>query len=117
MNERVRPLLGITMGDPGGIGPEICAKALDFPATYALCRPLVVGDAGIMRDAVRFCRLPLKVRSRVQPSDGGYRQGTIDVLRPEESSLIGLEARNRHDRAGPGIFRVRGQGYLPCAGR
>ncbi len=26
---RKKPLLGISMGDPGGIGPEICAKALN----------------------------------------------------------------------------------------
>jgi 4-hydroxy-L-threonine phosphate dehydrogenase PdxA len=29
-----RPLLGITMGDPGGIGPEVCAKALCRPGHF-----------------------------------------------------------------------------------
>lgn len=46
----IRPLLGITMGDPGGIGPEICAKALAGPDIYTLCRPLIIGDAAIMAD-------------------------------------------------------------------
>ena len=80
MNERIRPLLGISMGDPGGIGPEICVKALDSIAIYDLCRPLVVGDAEIMRDAGHFCGLPMRVRSCALPSDGSYQKGTIDVL-------------------------------------
>ncbi len=28
------PLLGITMGDPGGIGPEVCAKALSDTGAF-----------------------------------------------------------------------------------
>ncbi len=80
MSEIHRPLLGISMGDPGGIGPEICAKALDTGAIYDLCRPLVVGDAVIMRDVVRFCGLKLEVRICNRPADGSYRRGVIDVL-------------------------------------
>lgn len=80
MSETFRPLLGISMGDPGGIGPEICAKALDSSGIYDLCRPLLVGDAEIMRDAVRFCGLKLHVRACRRPSDGGYRHGAIDIL-------------------------------------
>ncbi|MGD8250823.1 MAG: 4-hydroxythreonine-4-phosphate dehydrogenase PdxA [Desulfobacterales bacterium] len=75
-----RPILGITMGDPGGIGPEICAKALRDDAIYDICRPLVVGDAGVMGNAVDFCGLGLDVYSVVNPTDGAYRKGRIDVL-------------------------------------
>jgi 4-hydroxythreonine-4-phosphate dehydrogenase len=41
-----RPLIGITLGDPAGIGPEIVARALDDrdAGLRAVCRPLVVGD-------------------------------------------------------------------------
>ena len=39
-----RPLLGITMGDPAGIGPEVIAKALAGPTVRRLCRPLVIGS-------------------------------------------------------------------------
>ena len=38
------PSLAITMGDPGGIGPEIIAKALAHPDVFDRCRPLVVGE-------------------------------------------------------------------------
>ena len=39
-----RPVIGITMGDAAGIGPEIIMKALSDPAFYRMCRPLVLGE-------------------------------------------------------------------------
>ncbi len=75
-----RPLLGITMGDPGGIGPEICAKALAQPELYTLCCPLIIGDASVIEDAVKFSRLDLAVHGCEQPAEGLYIPGTIDVL-------------------------------------
>jgi 4-phospho-D-threonate 3-dehydrogenase / 4-phospho-D-erythronate 3-dehydrogenase len=75
-----KPLLGITMGDPGGIGPEICAKALAEPEIYSVCRPLVIGDAAIMADAIRFSKLNLRVHNIAEPGEGLYIHGTVDVL-------------------------------------
>jgi 4-hydroxythreonine-4-phosphate dehydrogenase len=74
------PIIGISMGDPAGIGPEICAKALALEDIYAIGRPIVVGDAGVISDAVRFCRLKLAVESWPQVSVARFAHGTIDVL-------------------------------------
>jgi len=38
------PRIGITMGDPGGVGPEVVLKALKHLDVYALCKPVVIGD-------------------------------------------------------------------------
>jgi 4-hydroxythreonine-4-phosphate dehydrogenase len=54
------PRLLITMGDVAGIGPEIIAKA--WPQLHGLCRPIVVGDAGRMRQALDLVGSPAKVR-------------------------------------------------------
>lgn len=75
-----RPLLGITMGDPGGVGPEVCVKALALPEIYELCRPLIIGDGGVIADALRFCGLDLKVKSCATEKDGMFTIGTVDVL-------------------------------------
>ncbi|MBW2609839.1 MAG: 4-hydroxythreonine-4-phosphate dehydrogenase PdxA [Deltaproteobacteria bacterium] len=40
------PVIGITMGDPSGIGPEIILKALSDSEIYDICRPIVLGDSG-----------------------------------------------------------------------
>jgi 4-hydroxy-L-threonine phosphate dehydrogenase PdxA len=55
------PLLAITMGDPGGIGPETIAGAWRCAAVHRCCRPVVIGHPEIMRRAARL----LKSSSRV----------------------------------------------------
>jgi len=44
-----RPRIAITMGDPAGIGPEICLQLLNHAATAAPCVPIVFGDASVLR--------------------------------------------------------------------
>jgi len=78
--KRNRPIIGISMGDPGGIGPEICVKTLVSNEIYELCKPLVIGDAAIIRNAARFCGTGLKINSIDKITRGFYRLGTIDVL-------------------------------------
>ncbi len=46
-----RPILGITMGDPAGIGPEIVIKSLADPEITKLCTPVVLGDFEILKKA------------------------------------------------------------------
>jgi len=75
-----RPLIGISIGDPAGIGPEITARALSLEATYEVCRPLAVGDASVMADAVRIAGLALQVRAVASPAEGQYQPGAMDVL-------------------------------------
>ena len=80
MKNKNRPLIGITIGDPGGIGPEVCIKALCHKTIYTMCRPMVIGDAKIIKDAVKFCHLDLAVKSCSTPKEGSFSFGTIDVL-------------------------------------
>ena len=47
--DTARPLLAVTMGDPCGIGAEVIAGALARDEPWRVCRPLVVGDAGLLR--------------------------------------------------------------------
>ena len=44
-----KPILGLTMGDPAGIGPEICLRALREPAVLAQCVPVLFGDACVIQ--------------------------------------------------------------------
>jgi len=82
-----RPILGITMGDPCGIGPEIAVKALACEQVRSLCRPLLVGDASVLRDAAALSRLDLRVRSVTTEAQAGLDPAWIDVLEPEGCSV------------------------------
>jgi 4-phospho-D-threonate 3-dehydrogenase / 4-phospho-D-erythronate 3-dehydrogenase len=77
---KYRPLIGISVGDPAGIGPEITAKALSLPEIYDLCRPLIVGEAEMMKDATRFSGLDLKTHTLSSPKEGTYELGDLDIL-------------------------------------
>ena len=44
MDDGQRPLVGITLGDPAGVGPEIILQALGEEDVYEAARPLVIGD-------------------------------------------------------------------------
>jgi 4-hydroxythreonine-4-phosphate dehydrogenase len=43
-----KPLLGITMGDPAGVGPEICVKVCQNPTLLDLCTPLILGSPRVL---------------------------------------------------------------------
>ncbi len=75
-----RPLIAITMGDAAGIGPEITAKALASEQIYRICRPLVVGEGIIMREAIRLTGKPLNLRSVETVTEVQGKSGTIDLL-------------------------------------
>ena len=53
-----RPAIGITMGDPQGIGPDILLKALARPSVRRLARWIVIGDRGVLERTARRLRLP-----------------------------------------------------------
>ena len=58
-----RPILGITMGDPAGVGPEIAAKALAHKKVYEIAKPIIVGDAKSVARAADIANVSLKVRA------------------------------------------------------
>lgn len=77
------PILGISMGDPFGNGPEITVKALADRAVYDRCCPLVVGDVSCMEYAAQAAKavsgIDMKVRRITSVSEAAFAYGTIDV--------------------------------------
>lgn len=76
-----QPILGITMGDPAGIGPEITVSACNNSEVTSLCHPLIVGDAEIIKRACLLKGLTdLQVLSLKNPSDAVWKDGFLNVL-------------------------------------
>lgn len=72
--------VAITMGEPGGIGPEVIAKALGDPAINRSCYPVIIGDASIMEDAFALTRSRLSVRKIYAFEDAVKKRGVINVF-------------------------------------
>ena len=62
------PLLGITLGDPAGIGPEVAIRAVISTRVRNICKPVMLGDVRIIERAVKdvACAWPIEA---FQPTD------------------------------------------------
>jgi len=74
------PIIGITMGDPVGIGPEIIFSALEDPALYDLCRPVVFGDFAALENAKKYTGSKLKILPVDKPDAKIFKHGIINLI-------------------------------------
>ncbi|MFN2454207.1 MAG: 4-hydroxythreonine-4-phosphate dehydrogenase PdxA [Pyrinomonadaceae bacterium] len=51
--KRKLPRIGITMGDPAGIGPEVVLKAVAEEDVLRICTPVIIGDAQLLAHTAR----------------------------------------------------------------
>ncbi|QNN21106.1 4-hydroxythreonine-4-phosphate dehydrogenase PdxA [Planctomycetales bacterium ZRK34] len=96
-----RPTIGITMGDPAGIGPEIVVKALADPAVRKLARFVVFGMNELMAYAADLAEID-PFWWRVQHDNariGPDMVADVTVLDYDEYSLLG-QAEHRATRQG-----------------
>ena len=82
MNEL--PVIGITMGDPAGIGPEIIVKALADSSVFGCCRPVVLGDREALSSALLRASQDVSLNVISKPSDTKALPGEIDLLAVSE---------------------------------
>ena len=74
-------IIGITMGDPASIGPEITVKTLADKTIYDKCQPIVVGDVSVMEEAVKIVgrENDIKIHGINSVDEALFTPGTIDV--------------------------------------
>ena len=87
-----KPILGITMGDPASIGPEITVKALSDPAIYEKCSPIIIGDAAVMEAAVGIVGKDVKINAVSDVKEAKFEFGTIDVY---DMKLVDMDKLER----------------------
>lgn len=75
-----KPIIGITMGDPCGIGPEIILTAMGNPDVYRWCRPVVIGDPNVMQKADGIVRSGLELAVVDNVSECRFARGKVDIL-------------------------------------
>jgi 4-hydroxythreonine-4-phosphate dehydrogenase len=74
------PVIGVTMGDGAGIGPEIVVKALHAGEVRAACRPVVIGDLERLARAAEICRLPVAFDAVEDPRTASFPPESIAVV-------------------------------------
>ncbi len=100
------PILGITMGDPCGIGPEITVKALAQPHIYEICRPLVVGNAKVLTQALEIAGKQLEIRPIGSVAEAVFQYGTIEVLDQDIVDMTALTHGKVSIQGGEAAYRA-----------
>jgi 4-hydroxythreonine-4-phosphate dehydrogenase len=86
----LKPIIGITLGDPAGIGPEIVIKAVAQKSINDTCKPLVIGDVEMIRESLKVARTKLSIHGIKNVEEALYTFGTIDVLDLNNINLMEL---------------------------
>ncbi len=79
-NLRMRKKLAITLGDPGGIGPEIIVKSLYCAEIRDYCTPVVICDRVVLEEALRLLGLPVEIRIIKRPEESDPSVGFIELI-------------------------------------
>jgi len=75
-----RPVLGISIGDPAGIGPEIALKALARSEIYEKAVPVVYADRLVLEDGLQVTGKELVLNPIKEPGEALGRPGTVDFI-------------------------------------
>lgn len=81
MVQPVRPIVALTVGDPAGIGPELLYQAVVDKLVQAICRPLIVGNASVLKAQWSKLALPMtNVRVIRNPQEAVFASEQINIL-------------------------------------
>ena len=83
-----KPIIGITMGDPAGIGPEVVVKALSDKRVRQSCHPLVFGSYNVIFSAARKVLKKVGLRRITWVEDIKDSKEPINILDSTRQRLL-----------------------------
>ena len=93
-----QPIIGVTMGDPAGIGPEVIVKA--YHQLLGSGRPIVIGDGDVLVEAIGVCDSDLAVDRVEGVNETQFDPDTIPVLDLDNvGALVRGEVREEYGAA------------------
>ncbi len=99
-----RPIIGISIGDGAGIGPEIVLKSVSDVAIREICEPLIIGDLEFLRKTAKDLDLPIRLVSHEGDSTDAIRVYDLanlsrSITLAEESNECGRAAGQYIEKA------------------
>ena len=64
-----KPVIGVPIGDPAGIGPEIAVKSSLDKRVLEKANPLLIGDVNVLQQIIDLCKLDAKIVTVDDPRD------------------------------------------------
>lgn len=78
--QTTKPVIGITMGDAAGVGPEIILKSFEHDIVLETSHSFVIGDAAILERAKQYTGSTKIINRISHPSEAKFEKDTIDCL-------------------------------------
>jgi len=102
--EQERPRIGITMGDPAGVGPEVVVGAWARPEIHHWCRPVVLGRPEILRRAVTLWETEIEVVAVRSPDEAEPKPNVLPCLVCGSDDAVDVEPGTIDARAGQAAY-------------
>ena len=80
MMKNEKPVIGISIGDPAGIGPEICVKVLVKKTVREKMIPVVYADRIVLETALGITGAKLRLHPVNEPGDALDEPGTVNFI-------------------------------------
>ncbi|SHN71936.1 4-hydroxythreonine-4-phosphate dehydrogenase PdxA [Desulfovibrio litoralis] len=104
MNSTYKPLVGIPMGDPAGVGPEIVVMALSKPFVNAISRPVVIGDKKTLEQAMKITKINLTIKEITNVNQGDFKDGVLNLINLNNIDINKLELGKVQAMGGKAAF-------------
>jgi 4-hydroxythreonine-4-phosphate dehydrogenase len=75
----MKPIIGILLGDPTGIGPEVVAKIIEKNNILNFCKPLLIGDLRVLKSTQMQLNLKRSIQEINEISEANW-EGSIPFL-------------------------------------
>lgn len=75
-----KPYIGVPIGDPAGIGPEIALKSCLHDSVIETSNPVLIGDVSVLENIIKLYDLPIKLNVIEDPKLGNYEKGIVNVV-------------------------------------
>ncbi|AOQ22741.1 D-erythronate 4-phosphate dehydrogenase [Moorella thermoacetica] len=89
--EKSRPIIAVTMGDPAGIGPEIVIKALLDEEIYTIAQPLIIGSINILKKTAEIVGMEVTINKVSTPYEAVFKKGVLNVIEPVEDPCESIQ--------------------------
>ena len=99
-----KPLIGVPMGDPAGVGAEITVKSLMSDKVKDVADVIVVGDKEVLAQALKVCGLTAEMNCVDDPADGRYEDGVINVIDLDNIDMASLQMGKVQAMCGKAAF-------------
>jgi len=74
-----KPIIGVPIGDPAGIGPEIAIKSAIDERVLAVSNPLLIGDVNVLKNIIDLYKLPVELKEVDDPRLVVFEKNVIYV--------------------------------------